>query len=195
MKILKKLINNTYKSRTQLWNTYQRSTNLPEMCFHSIFRFCMNFPFYFCFSFDTYICSFDSVAIFIYFHFFFDMFTDIDCLTATNLLDMLDNGVILIHLARLIQQKAQECVLSGQAKGVSPHFSYWTASARRLLKCLTFKKRFPFERIVVVSKLFKIRKWYQITITYWNLRNGCYHCYHLWEKFHCERLPKVHYLF
>ncbi|KAI5732484.1 hypothetical protein M8J76_000870 [Diaphorina citri] len=45
---------------------------------------------------------------------------DIDCLTATNLLDMLDNGVILIHLARLIQQKAQECVLSGQAKGPVP---------------------------------------------------------------------------
>uniref|UniRef100_A0A8D8ZW67 GAS2-like protein 1 n=1 Tax=Cacopsylla melanoneura TaxID=428564 RepID=A0A8D8ZW67_9HEMI len=45
---------------------------------------------------------------------------NIDCLTATNLLDMLDNGVILIHLARLIQQKAQECVLSGVAKGPVP---------------------------------------------------------------------------
>lgn len=40
-------------------------------------------------------------------------------MTASNLLDMLDNGVVLCHLAKVIQERAQDAVHGGIAKGVS----------------------------------------------------------------------------
>ncbi|XP_054261381.1 growth arrest-specific protein 2-like isoform X2 [Macrosteles quadrilineatus] len=41
-------------------------------------------------------------------------------LTSSNLLDMLDNGVVLCHLARVIQERALEAVHSGLASGTPP---------------------------------------------------------------------------
>jgi len=41
-------------------------------------------------------------------------------LSSSNLLDMLDNGVVLCQLARLIQERAREAVLSGLATGTPP---------------------------------------------------------------------------
>lgn len=43
----------------------------------------------------------------------------IDYITGTNFLDMLDNGVVVCHLARVIQDKAKQAVESGAVKGVS----------------------------------------------------------------------------
>lgn len=40
-------------------------------------------------------------------------------LSSSNLLDMMDNGVILCHLAKAIQERAVDAVRSGLATGVS----------------------------------------------------------------------------
>ncbi|XP_034239392.1 growth arrest-specific protein 2-like, partial [Thrips palmi] len=44
----------------------------------------------------------------------------IDYITGTNFLDMLDNGVVVCHLARVIQDKAKQAVESGAVKGPVP---------------------------------------------------------------------------
>ncbi|XP_026281021.2 growth arrest-specific protein 2-like isoform X2 [Frankliniella occidentalis] len=44
----------------------------------------------------------------------------IDYITGTNFLDMLDNGVVVCHLARVIQDKAKQAVESGSVKGPVP---------------------------------------------------------------------------
>ncbi|RZF41924.1 hypothetical protein LSTR_LSTR005692 [Laodelphax striatellus] len=44
----------------------------------------------------------------------------IEYITATNLLDMLDNGVVLCHLAKLIQNRIQEAVDDGTESGPVP---------------------------------------------------------------------------
>ncbi|XP_073994113.1 growth arrest-specific protein 2-like isoform X2 [Rhodnius prolixus] len=44
----------------------------------------------------------------------------LDHITATNLLDVLDNGVILCHLAKVIHEKAEEAVRSGISAGPVP---------------------------------------------------------------------------
>lgn len=41
-------------------------------------------------------------------------------MTASNLLDMLDNGVVLCHLAKVIQERAQDAVHAGIVKGPVP---------------------------------------------------------------------------
>lgn len=50
---------------------------------------------------------------------FIILFLDIDWLNANNLLDMLDNGVILCRLAKIIECLAHESILMGHYKGVS----------------------------------------------------------------------------
>lgn len=43
----------------------------------------------------------------------------VDCLTGENFFDLLDNGVLVCHLARVIQDKAKDAIKAGLAKGVS----------------------------------------------------------------------------
>jgi hypothetical protein len=43
----------------------------------------------------------------------------IDYITGENFLDMLDNGVVVCHLARVIQERAKQVVDIGSVKGVS----------------------------------------------------------------------------
>jgi hypothetical protein len=45
--------------------------------------------------------------------------TGIDYITGENFLDMLDNGVVVCHLARVIQERAREVTDMGSVKGVS----------------------------------------------------------------------------
>lgn len=45
--------------------------------------------------------------------FFFNYFIEVEDITASNFMDKLDNGVIICKLARLIQQKAEECKRKG----------------------------------------------------------------------------------
>jgi hypothetical protein len=47
------------------------------------------------------------------------MFAGIDCITGENFLDMLDNGSIVCHLARVIEERAKQVVDIGSIKGVS----------------------------------------------------------------------------
>lgn len=42
-----------------------------------------------------------------------------DYITGDNFFDVLDNGVIVCRLARVIQEKARSAVEAGRAKGVS----------------------------------------------------------------------------
>lgn len=42
-----------------------------------------------------------------------------DCVTGENFFDVLDNGVVVCHLARFIQDKAKQAVNAGLVKGVS----------------------------------------------------------------------------
>lgn len=42
-----------------------------------------------------------------------------DYITGDNFFDVLDNGVIVCRLARVIQEKARSAIESGRAKGVS----------------------------------------------------------------------------
>jgi hypothetical protein len=46
-------------------------------------------------------------------------FTGIDYITGENFLDMLDNGVIVCHLAQVIQERAKQVVNIGSPKSVS----------------------------------------------------------------------------
>lgn len=46
-------------------------------------------------------------------------FTGIDYITGENFLDMLDNGVVVCHLAQVIQDRAKQVVDVGSVKGVS----------------------------------------------------------------------------
>ncbi|XP_072160602.1 growth arrest-specific protein 2 isoform X3 [Bemisia tabaci] len=57
----------------------------------------------------------------------------LDCLTASNLLDMLDNGVVLCRLARVIQEKMQEAAHHGACKKPIPVISgrCFESAARR----------------------------------------------------------------
>jgi hypothetical protein len=43
----------------------------------------------------------------------------IDYITGENFLDMLDNGVVVCHLARVIQERAKQVIDMGSVKGVS----------------------------------------------------------------------------
>jgi len=45
--------------------------------------------------------------------------TGIDYITGENFLDMLDNGVVVCHLARVIQERAKQVIDIGSVKGVS----------------------------------------------------------------------------
>jgi hypothetical protein len=46
-------------------------------------------------------------------------FPGIDYITGENFLDMLDNGVVVCHLAQVIQERAKQFVDMGSVKGVS----------------------------------------------------------------------------
>jgi len=48
----------------------------------------------------------------------------VDYITGDNFFDVLDNGVIVCRLARVIQEKARSAVEAGRAKGVSVHINY-----------------------------------------------------------------------
>jgi len=47
--------------------------------------------------------------------------SEIEYLQGTNLLDMLDNGVLLCQLAKLIQDRAEQAVAAGFTTPVSAH--------------------------------------------------------------------------
>lgn len=49
------------------------------------------------------------------------MFSEIEYLQGSNLLDMLDNGVLLCQLAKLIQERAEQAVAAGLTTPVSIH--------------------------------------------------------------------------
>lgn len=49
----------------------------------------------------------------------------IDYITGENFLDILDNGVVVCHLARVIQERAKQVVDMGSVKGVSSYHSLW----------------------------------------------------------------------
>lgn len=51
--------------------------------------------------------------------FFFSFFTEVDDITVANFMDKLDNGVIICKLARLIQEKAEDCKRRGLITEVS----------------------------------------------------------------------------
>lgn len=53
-----------------------------------------------------------------FFKFYFFIFTGIEYITGDNFLDMLDNGVILCQLARVIHERAQHAIDNGLHKGV-----------------------------------------------------------------------------
>ncbi|KAJ4450866.1 hypothetical protein ANN_02298 [Periplaneta americana] len=55
----------------------------------------------------------------------FSFVAGIDYITGENFLDMLDNGVIVCHLARVIQERAKQVVDMGSVKGVSSYHSLW----------------------------------------------------------------------
>ncbi|KAJ9575771.1 hypothetical protein L9F63_007417, partial [Diploptera punctata] len=57
----------------------------------------------------------------------------IDCITGENFLDMLDNGVIVCHLARVIEERAKQVVDVGSVKGPIPQIKgrCWENAARR----------------------------------------------------------------
>lgn len=50
---------------------------------------------------------------------FYFPITDIDHITGDNFFDVLDNGVIVCRLARVIQEKARSAIEAGRAKGVN----------------------------------------------------------------------------
>lgn len=50
--------------------------------------------------------------------------SDVDYITGDNFFDVLDNGVIVCRLARVIQEKARSAIEAGRAKGVSITISF-----------------------------------------------------------------------
>lgn len=57
----------------------------------------------------------------------------VDCVTGENFFDVLDNGVVVCHLARFIQDKAKQAVNAGLVKGPAPTIrgKCWENAMRR----------------------------------------------------------------
>lgn len=57
----------------------------------------------------------------------------VECLTGENFFDLLDNGVFVCHLAKVIQDKAKEAIIAGITKGPPPLIrgKCWEKAMRR----------------------------------------------------------------